>query len=113
MERLQSAGKKGGAYEAMTWGAGVDPIPNEAAIAADRARWLAELSEALEEARQLVARLGAIDGNREAAELYARIEAVCAKVQALRLRRSTSAGEYLDPKRRKLSPWQNGEGEPA
>ena len=56
--------------------------------AARRARWLAELADALDDARRIVKKLGADDGRIEAVELYARIEAVRLEVHATRLRRS-------------------------
>ena len=66
-------------------------------IAVERARWLAELTVALERAQRLMQELGASDGNVEAAELYARIEAATAEVQALRLRRSDRIARRNDP----------------
>jgi hypothetical protein len=56
-------------------------------LAAERARWLAEISVALSEARQLVKELGAAEGRFEALELYAQIEALRLEVEAMRVRR--------------------------
>ena len=51
-----------------------------------RAQWLAELSEALEQAHALMWKLGIGDGGGPAAvELYLRVEAARLEVQALRL----------------------------
>ena len=53
--------------------------------AAERAQWLAELAEAIDEAQKLVWRLGVSEGNSARAnELYARLEAARAEVDALR-----------------------------
>ena len=65
----------------------MDRLANDTS-AAERARWLAELADALEEARRVVKLLGAADGEIGAVELYARIEAVRIEVQAIRLRRT-------------------------
>jgi hypothetical protein len=53
--------------------------------AARRARWFAELSAALDEARALMKRLGADEGRPEVVELYARIEILRLEVETLRL----------------------------
>lgn len=66
--------------------------------AAQRARWLAELSEALDEARRLIKRLGAAEGQLESVELYARIEAVRLEIEAIRLGRRYASREEADPK---------------
>ena len=51
----------------------------------DRARWLAELSVALEQAQQLAWSLGVSEGSSaEARELYGRLEAVRIEVASLR-----------------------------
>jgi hypothetical protein len=71
-----------------------------------RARWLAELADALEEARRLINQLGAADGQVDAVELYARIEAVRLEVQAMRLRRSSGRGGDFDPEWTKDFPWR-------
>ena len=52
---------------------------------AERARWLAELAEAIEDAKRVAWRLGFGEGNdSEARELYAQLEAARAEVEALR-----------------------------
>ncbi len=52
---------------------------------AERARWLSELAEAIDEAQRVAWRLGIEDGNnREAKELYARLEVAREEVESLR-----------------------------
>jgi hypothetical protein len=73
----------------------------------ERARWLAELADALEEARQLMKRLGAAEGRIDAVELYARIEAVRLEVQAMHLRRTAAwSAENLAPEWTNDIPWK-------
>jgi hypothetical protein len=74
--------------------------------AAKRARWLAELTEALDHARRLVKQLGAAEGRIEAVELYARIEAVRLEVQTMRLRRSGGNAREFAPEWSKDLPWK-------
>lgn len=71
-----------------------------------RARWLAELAQALDEARHLVKLLGAAEGRIEAVELYTRIEAVRLEVQAIRLRRSAVRDQDLGSEWTKDIPWK-------
>jgi hypothetical protein len=66
-------------------------------VALERARWLAELAQAVAQAQKVVWSLGVVDGdNEEARELYARLEAVLSEVNALRFgtwtRREVDAG---------------------
>lgn len=75
--------------------------------AIERARWLAELASALSEARAVVRELGAAEGQIEALELYARIEAARFEIETMRLRRSTGDRRETDPKGTQL-PWQQG-----
>ena len=52
---------------------------------AERARWLAELAAAIEEAQRVAWRLGVAEGDSsEAKELYARLEVARAEVESLR-----------------------------
>ena len=51
---------------------------------AERARWLAELAEAIDEAQRVAWRLGVEGGSIEATELYAHLEVARAEVEALR-----------------------------
>ena len=74
--------------------------------AAQRARWLAELSEALDEARRLVKQLGAADGQLQAVELYTRIEAIRLEIEAIRLGRRYASREEIDPEWFGLPPWE-------
>lgn len=74
--------------------------------ARNRSRWLAELSEALDGARHLVKELGADEGQLEAVELYARIEAVRIEVHMMRLKRSYGGGQEFDPKWTEDLPWK-------
>ena len=79
-------------------------IPNEGP-AALRARWLAELAEALEAARSLVSDLEAGDDRIDSADLCARIEAVRTEVLAMRLKRSAGAGQEFGPEWSEGLPW--------
>lgn len=82
-------------------------VPTEL-IAAQRARWLAEVSDVLEEARRLLTRLS-LEGetSAEAHEAYLKIEAACLEVQSLRLGRSLRQRVELGPKWIGSSPWQS------
>lgn len=79
-------------------------LPSEVS-AAERARWLAELSVALSEARRLVRDLGASEGRFEALELYAQIEAIRLEVESLRLRKGGRSEPTMDPEWTN-PPWQ-------
>lgn len=77
--------------------------------AAARARWLAEVAAALDQARSLLIELGASSGTTpERIELYVRIETARLEVQALRLGRMIRAADEPDPKRTE-SLWRRGE----
>lgn len=73
--------------------------------ATQRARWLAELADALDEARDLVRQLGAAEGRIEAIELSRRIEATWLEVQAMRLRKTNEAADFA-PEWIKDLPWK-------
>jgi hypothetical protein len=73
--------------------------------AALRARWLADLAEALEAARLLVGDLEAGDARIDAADLYARIETVRSEVLAMRLKRSLGGSREFDPEWSEGLPW--------
>jgi hypothetical protein len=80
-------------------------VPSEEP-AAERARWLAELSEALNAAHQLLIGLDIRDDRRlELRQLYLRIEAARLEVQALRLSRSLGARLENGPVRIESLPW--------
>lgn len=72
---------------------------------AQRARWLAELANALDEARDLVRQLGAAEGRIEAIELSRRIEATWLEVQAMRLRKTNGTRDFA-PEWIKDLPWK-------
>jgi hypothetical protein len=69
---------------------------------ADRARWLAELAQALDEAQRLFRQLDVRTIPRaDAFELYMRIEAARLEVQSLRLSRSLRERAEMSPQRMK------------
>lgn len=72
----------------------------------ERARWLAELSAALNEARRLAEELGEGEARTEAVELCSRIEAVRREVESLRFRQISPAEAQLGPEWIQLPPWQ-------
>ena len=72
----------------------------------ERARWLAELSAALSEARRLAKELGAGEARVEALELCARIESVRREVESLRFRQISRADAELGPEWIRLAPWR-------
>jgi hypothetical protein len=81
-------------------------VPTEVPVA-ERARWLAELSDALGEAHDLVVGIELQGEQRaDALELYLRIEAARLEVQSLRLSRSVQPRAELAPDRMGLAPWQ-------
>lgn len=83
-------------------------VPKEGA-ATQRARWLAELTHALEEAQMLVWTICAQDGaNLDALELGARLEAVRAEVRSLRVGRSESPEPNFSPEWTN-HPWDRSE----
>jgi hypothetical protein len=86
-------------------GAWVNRLPNEES-AVDRARWLAQLAAALDDARRVVKQLGGDDGRIEAVELYARIEAARMEIRAMQLRRSLAGRQLFDPQWTESAPWQ-------
>ena len=66
--------------------------------AAERARWLAELADALEQAERLVWSLGDLPRtNPEMIELYGSLDAARAEVQALRVKRVATPPADLQP----------------
>jgi hypothetical protein len=76
----------------------VSSVPTEVP-AADRARWLAELSEALEDAHHVLVQLNLpSDRHSEARDLFLRIEAAKLEIQLLRLSRSLNLRNENDPK---------------
>jgi len=72
--------------------------------ASDRARWLAELAEALDSAQVLAWQLTA-EGRAEARDLYSRLETVRAEVEALRAGRVQGKRDELSPEWSNFTPW--------
>jgi len=73
---------------------------------AERARWLAELSEKLGEVRQLLTNLDLSSDQRHAAdELNLRIQAALNEVHSLRLGRSLQQRDNLHPQWSNSLPW--------
>ena len=90
----------------------VSRVPSEVS-AAERARWLAELAEAIEQAQRLVWTLGMAHGrSAEALDLYARLESARAEVQALRLSRTRERRHSFDPNWSEKLPWDQAQSEP-
>lgn len=90
----------------MILGGHVCSVPTEVS-AAERARWLAELSDALNEAHRILTRLDLPqDHHDEACELHLRIEAARLEVQSLRLSRSLNPRKEIGSQRIELPPWQ-------
>lgn len=79
--------------------------------AAERARWLAELSEALRDAQELLRRLEITERQWAAAyDLYLRIEATRLEVQSLSLSRTLQPRTEPGSKWSDPAPWQSGLG---
>lgn len=73
---------------------------------AERARWLAELAAAVDEAQVLLWRIGVLEGdNPDAKELYGRLEGARAEIECLRGVRELGR-DKLDPDWMNLFPWQ-------
>ena len=67
-------------------------------VALERARWLADLAQAIAEARRLAWRLGVLVGDKdETRELYARLEEVGSEVQLLRFGGWVEVRREIDP----------------
>ena len=74
--------------------------------AAERARWLAELAAAIDEAQVLLWSIGSLEGdNAEANELYGRLESARAEIESLRGVRELNR-EAVNPEWIKLLPWR-------
>ena len=72
-------------------------LPTEIS-AAERARWLAELADALEQAERLLWSLGELPKiDPQVRELYGSLDAARAEVQALRSRRALVLHRNLQP----------------
>lgn len=83
-------------------------VPTEAP-AAVRARWLADLSDALERAQRLLTELDSADAGTELLDLRARIDAARLEIQSLRLIRSGIPREEVDPNWSGFIAWKAGE----
>jgi hypothetical protein len=78
--------------------------------AAERARWLGELSDALDEARELIWHLGGSGPwSSDALDLAARIEAARIRVESLRLGRCRGMPAQARPEWTKQSLWNGYE----
>jgi hypothetical protein len=74
--------------------------------AAERARWLAELAQVLQEAQGLASRLAVARGRKsEALDVCARLEAAYAEVQSLQRSRTSESSESIDLNWSKQLPW--------
>ena len=79
---------------------------------AQRARWLAELAQMLDEAQELVSYLAVARGACvETLEVSARLEAARAEVQSLRCCWSAGIFKEIDPDCCKRSPWDRAVAE--
>jgi hypothetical protein len=87
-------------------GVAVVRVPTDV-TAAERARWLAELSDALEDAQRLLGNLarGGITG-ADALDLSARLEAARAQVRSLRSARAAERDENSHPEWTNSLPWK-------
>ena len=80
-------------------------VPTEVSTA-ERAQWLAELAQVLQEAQELVSQLAVARGRKsEALDVCARLEAAYALVQSLRRSRTSQSPENVDPIWSKHLPW--------
>ena len=80
---------------------------------ADRARWLAELAVAVDEAQVLLWRIGVLEGdNGDAKDLYSRLEAARAEIECLRGLREVTH-ERFDPDWMKLFSVEWRSADPA
>ena len=67
-------------------------------VALQRARWLAELAQAIAQAQKLAWSLGVVEGDsEEARELYTRLEAVRTEVESLRFNGWGDVRREVDP----------------
>ncbi|NUQ17018.1 MAG: hypothetical protein HOP95_00965 [Sphingomonas sp.] len=74
--------------------------------AARRARWLAELADALDEARRVMKQLAFEEIGSETMQLCARIDAARLEVDAMRLKRSPGDRQDFGPEWSKDVPWK-------
>lgn len=76
---------------------------------AQRARWLAELSDALLDAGKLLSRLELHTWDAPVLDLFARIECARAQVRSLQLSRVNEPTRVVHPKWTNPLPWEPGE----
>jgi hypothetical protein len=76
-------------------------------LAAERARWLAELNAALNQAHNVLRDPGWQYESAELRDLYVRIEAARLEIQSLRLSRSLNPRAQNDPEWIKSGPWNS------
>lgn len=78
--------------------------PETSLTAAERARWLAELALAVDQAQRLATEIAASEARRsEAGELHAQLEAI--RVEVEMLRRGRPEGDKIDPNWINLFGW--------
>lgn len=81
---------------------------------AKRARWLAELAGAIDQAQMLAFRLGVAEGeSAEAKDLHARLEAARMEVESLRLGGFGAARQQTDCEWMNLPLWSDSRLDPA
>ena len=66
-------------------------------VALERARWLAELTEAIVQAQKLAWQLGFAGDDEEALELYSRLETMLTEVKTLRFDGFGDVRREIDP----------------
>ena len=91
-------------------GVSVRRVPNQRSTS-ERARWLAELAEALEQAQRLAWLVGQESGG-EAMELYGRLESVRLEVQSLQLGRLKASGDEASADWTRGFPWRSNRDNP-
>ena len=80
----------------------------------DRAQWLAELADAVEQAQRLAWTLGVSEGSsQEARELYGRLEAVRIEMESLRQGQWRKLQPDIDPKWMDPSSWFSSDPDPS
>jgi hypothetical protein len=73
----------------------------------ERARWLAELAKAIDEAQKVAWRLGVLEGDDpEAKDLYERLEAARVEVEALRRAGFHGGRRHKGPEWTGFMPWR-------
>ena len=77
-------------------------------FAAARARWLAELAEALAQAQALAWEMAVVRGDPSWMDLYCQIEASLADAHSLRLGGRLAVREASHPERTEIFPWSTG-----